>query len=94
MWKYFENNIGTRKVVAEFYNEKEVHILNVYEYKKFYYTDTLHYFLMPIYIPYTEIGKTEGETTKLHPTIKWLIKACDIIEKDYNLQVEKIKNII
>lgn len=80
MWKFYKDNINTGKTVAGYFNSKNELILEVYEGKKSYYTISKYTFIKAYAIDYSEeIGLEE---------------ACELIEKDYLKQVERIRKVI
>ena len=99
MWKYYDKNIGTDRMVAEFYNDNGKAILIVYEGKHSHYTVPYYRFISEYKISYATEAELAAHTISWDDNIqeklkKRLIAGCKEIEKDYQEQVKKIREVI
>ncbi len=101
MWEYFEKNICSDNIVAQFTNKQGFPILYVYESRTHYITEPCaHYgydFIKPIAISYSSTHDEEAEKklSSDHDVLVNRLKvACKLIEENYNEQISHIRSMI
>lgn len=101
MWEYFEQNICTDKMVAEFKKNECLPILRVYETRSYFIAkpcvDYGYDFIKSITISYSSTHDEEAEKrlSSDHDVLVNRLKvACKLIEEKYNDQINHIRSMI
>lgn len=101
MWRYYKDNIGTDRPVAEFFNKNNVRVLVIMEDRYSYYSVPCSSIIKSHSVKYSDTVR-ENDSVSKHDSSEILLErlkiACNEIQEDYNRQLlnifENVFNLI
>ena len=97
-WEYYDDNIcRSDSIVATFTNDKGIRVFDVYEGRSSFIAEPQVEYIHNVFVDYADAKETKEEKEKCTSSLEVLSirlrKACEIIESNYNKQIDKMKGL-